>query len=186
MTSYAAPTTTISEFYHVIESRITQDIDILLQRGGKPNISAAAREFNVPEQRFRARWNGRRSNQDVVLWNRKLKEHEELAVCTYLDRSDKFELLFMISGCANGVLRRAHVDEGPPPQVSEHWLAAFWNGTTPSILCANNQSKRSTERTHKTSIQIALSRHYPKSSKYTTSSGPHPQAPNCSTQHSLT
>ena len=55
MTSNAAPNTTISEPYHVIESRITQGVDILLRRGGKPNISAAAREFNVPEQRFRAR-----------------------------------------------------------------------------------------------------------------------------------
>ena len=58
MTSNAAPTTTISEFYHITESRITQGIDILRQRGGKPNISTAAREFNVPEQRVRARWNG--------------------------------------------------------------------------------------------------------------------------------
>ena len=49
------------------------------------------------------------------IMEQKVKEHEELAVCTYLDRSDKFGLLFMISGCANGVLRRAHVDEGPPP-----------------------------------------------------------------------
>jgi hypothetical protein len=137
MTSNAAPNTTISEPYHVIESRITQGIDILLQRGGKPNISAAAREFNVPEQRFRARWNGRRSNQDVVLWNRKLKEHEELAVCTNLDRLDKVGLharLFMISGGANGVLRRAHVDEGPPPQVSEHWARRFLERHHPEYL----------------------------------------------------
>ena len=51
MTSHAAPnppTTTITEPYDVVESRITQGIDILLQRGGKPNIAAAAREFNVP------------------------------------------------------------------------------------------------------------------------------------------
>ena len=27
----------------------------------------------------------------------------------------------MIADRANGVLRRAHVGEGPPPQVSEHW-----------------------------------------------------------------
>ena len=47
----------IAELYHVTENRITQGIDILLRRGGKPNIAAAAREFNVPEQRLRARWN---------------------------------------------------------------------------------------------------------------------------------
>ena len=96
MTPHAAPntptTTTITETYHVIESRITQSIDILLQRGGKPNLSAAAREFKVPLQRLRARWNGRKSKQEVVPWNRKLKEHEELAVCAYLNRLDKFGL----------------------------------------------------------------------------------------------
>ena len=79
-------------------------------------MSAAAREFNVPEQRFRARWNGQRSEQGVVSWNAKLKEHEELVVCTYLDRLDKTGLharLFMIADCANTVLRRAHVEDGP-------------------------------------------------------------------------
>ena len=55
-------------------------------------------------------------------------------------------------------------------------LAVFWNDT-PSILYANNQSKRSTERTHKTPIQIAPSRHYSKSSKHITSSGAHPELP---------
>ena len=130
MTSHAAPnppTTTITKPYHVVESRITQGIDIL-QRGGNPNFSAEAREFNVPLQRLRARWNGRRSKQEVVPWNRKLKEHEDSAVCTYLGRLDKIGLyarLFMIADRANGVLRRAHVGEGPPPQVSEHWARRF-------------------------------------------------------------
>ena len=31
----------------------------------------------------------------------------------------------MIADCANAVLRRAHVDEGSPPQVSEHWARRF-------------------------------------------------------------
>ena len=64
----------------------------------------------------------------MVPWNRKLKEHEELAICAYLDRLDKIGLytrLFMIADCANAVLRRAHVDEGSPPQVSEHWARRF-------------------------------------------------------------
>ena len=70
MTSKDAPspptTTTTAEPYYAIESRITQGIDILLQRGGKVNIAAAAREFNVPEQRLRARWNGRKSKKEAV------------------------------------------------------------------------------------------------------------------------
>jgi len=82
----------------------------------------------VPLQRLRARWNGRKSKQEVVPRNRKLKEHEELAVCAYLDRLDEIGLharLFMIADRANAVLRRAHVDEGSPPQVSEHWGRRF-------------------------------------------------------------
>ena len=31
----------------------------------------------------------------------------------------------MIADCANAVLRRAHVDEGSPSQVSEHWARRF-------------------------------------------------------------
>ena len=120
------PTTMITEPYDVV----TQGIDILLQRGGKPNIAAAEREFNVPVQRLRARWSGRRSKQEVVPWGGRLGGHGGLAVCTYLDRLDKVGLharLFMIADCANGVLRRAHVGEGPPPlaQVSEHWARRF-------------------------------------------------------------
>ena len=101
MTSHAAPNpppTTITEPYHVIESRITQSIDIPLQRDGKPNLSVAAQEFKVPLQRLRARWNGRKSKQEVVSWNRKLKEHEELAVCAYLNCLDKIGLHATRSG----------------------------------------------------------------------------------------
>ncbi|KAF8538983.1 hypothetical protein BDD12DRAFT_883702 [Trichophaea hybrida] len=85
MTSKAAPsppTTKIIEPYHVIEAQITQAINILHEQpeGGKPNIAAAARQFFVPEQRLRARWNGHRSKQDVIPANRKLREYQELAI----------------------------------------------------------------------------------------------------------
>ncbi|KAF8251779.1 hypothetical protein K440DRAFT_511202, partial [Wilcoxina mikolae CBS 423.85] len=94
----------------------------------KPNIAAAAREFFVPEQRLRIRWNGCRSKQDVVPANRKLSEYQELAVCTHLNRLDKIALparLFMIADCANAILRRDHVGEGSPSQVSEYWVPYF-------------------------------------------------------------
>ena len=58
----------------------------------------------------------------------KVKEHEVLAFCTYLDRLDKIGLharLFMIVDCANAVLRRPPVDEGLPPQVGEHLARHF-------------------------------------------------------------
>ena len=92
----------------------------------------------------------------MVPWNRKLEEHGDLAACACLDCLDKLGLhaLFMIADYANAVLRRAHVNGGPPPQVGEHWARRFWNDTL-SILCANNQSKRSTERKHKTLISFS-------------------------------
>jgi hypothetical protein len=60
-----SPTIKIIEPYHIIESRITQAIDILYKRGDKPNITAAVKEFLVSLQWLRARWNGRKSKQDL-------------------------------------------------------------------------------------------------------------------------
>ena len=128
MASSTTATTKIVEPYHAIENRITQAIDILRERGGKPNIAAAAREFHVTESRLRGRWNGRKAKSDIVPANRKLQEHQELAVCSYLDRLDKIGIparTFMITGCANSILRRAADGLGPPPAVSEHWARRF-------------------------------------------------------------
>ena len=110
MASSTTTTTKIVEPYHVIEDRITQAIDILRERGGNPNVAAAAREFHVTESRLRGRWNGRKAKSDIILANRKLQEHQELAVCSYLGRLDKIgnpARTFMITGCANSILHRA-------------------------------------------------------------------------------
>ena len=85
MASSATPTTEPVESYHAIEDRITQAIIVLRERGGKPNISAAAREFRVTATRLRAIWNGRKSKSDIIPGNRRLQEHQELVVCIYLD-----------------------------------------------------------------------------------------------------
>jgi hypothetical protein len=54
------------ESYESIEARIQEAIDDLEKRDEeKPNLAAAAREFEVPITRLRARWNGRRSKCDV-------------------------------------------------------------------------------------------------------------------------
>jgi hypothetical protein len=47
-------------------------IDILHGRGENPNIAAAAKEFFLPVQRLLARWNGRKSKQDLTPGNRRL------------------------------------------------------------------------------------------------------------------
>ena len=77
---------------------------------------------------MRGRWNGRKAKSDIVPANRKLREHQELAVCSYLDRLDKIGIparTFMITGCVNSILRRAADGLGPPPAVSEHWARRF-------------------------------------------------------------
>ena len=111
MSSTGATTTPtqIVDTYHAIESRATQAIRTLQERGGKPNIAVAAKGFFVPKQRLGRRWNGRRSKQQPP-GNRKWGENQELAVCQYLDRLNTIGLpahLFMITDCANAILRAA-------------------------------------------------------------------------------
>ena len=72
-----------------------------------------------------------------------MSEYQELAICQYLDRLDNIGLparRFMITGCANAILRRSHPADpiDPPPQVSIGH-AAFWNDTR-SILSGLNIS----------------------------------------------
>jgi hypothetical protein len=102
------------ESYESIETRIQEAIDVLQERDEeKPNLSAAAREFEVPMQRLRARWNGRRSKCDVPGPNKKLTGDQELAVCLYLDRLDAIGTCArkkMVTNCANAILARAHED----------------------------------------------------------------------------
>ena len=146
MASSATPTTEPVESYHAIEDRITQAIIVLRERGGKPNISAAAREFHISQSRLRARWNGRKAKSDIIPSNRKLKEHQELAVCSYLDRLDKLGIPVhtpTITGYANSILRRAHGGDGPPPVVSEHWARRFLE-RHPQYL-VRKQSARATD-----------------------------------------
>jgi len=55
------------ESYGSVESRIQKAITELLRRNVKsPNLAAAAREFDLPPQQFRARWNGRGSKEKRV------------------------------------------------------------------------------------------------------------------------
>ena len=127
--SASAPTH-IVESYHAIEGRITQAIEILQARGGQPNIAAAARGFLLPAQRLRARWNGRPSKIQMTPSNRRLSNHQELAVCQYLDRLDNIGLparRLMVTDCANAILRRSHPADSvnPPPQVGSHWACRF-------------------------------------------------------------
>ncbi|KAA8909971.1 hypothetical protein FN846DRAFT_905340 [Sphaerosporella brunnea] len=76
-----------AESYKSVETRIQAAIEVLRKRD-VVNIAATAREFNLPEQRLRARWNGRLAKSDLPGPNKRLTEAQELAVCMYLDRLD--------------------------------------------------------------------------------------------------
>jgi hypothetical protein len=94
-----------AESYGSLEVRIQEAINVLQERGEeKPNLAAAAREFELPPQRLRARWNGRQSKFDRPAKNTKLSGDQELAVCLYLVRLDAIGTCArkkMVTNCAN-------------------------------------------------------------------------------------
>ena len=70
--------------------------------------------------------NGRPSKIQMTPGNKRLSNHQELALCQYLERLDNIGLharRFMITDCANAILRRSHLADSvnPPPQVGGHW-----------------------------------------------------------------
>ena len=134
MKSTQSTTPTIEETYESIERRIQTTITILVERGvDNPNMSAAAREFNLPMTRLRARWLGQNSKQTTPPRNRKLNAEQELALCIYLDRLDAIGTaarLPMVNSAANTILRYAHTGSGtdsstPPPVVCLDWARRF-------------------------------------------------------------
>ena len=79
----------------------------------------AAREFLLPVQRLRVRWNSQPSKIQTIPGNRRLSGHQELAVCQYLDRLNNIGLParhFMITHYANAILRRSHPADSDDPQ----------------------------------------------------------------------
>ena len=134
------PPTQIIKTYHAI----THATNTLQDRGGIPNIAAAAKEFFVPEQRLLRRWNGQRSKQQSPR-NRKLRGHQESAACQYLDRLGAIRL-FKITDCANAILQRSH-DGGRARQVSEYWARLFLEH--PEYLAHKQTSNDLIERMHK-------------------------------------
>ena len=75
------------EPYEVSESRVKQEIDILLDRGDDNlNLAAAARECQL------GGWSA--IGRTAIKTNKRISEDEELAVCLHLDRPEAiFEAL---------------------------------------------------------------------------------------------
>ena len=119
----------MSTEFAAIEARITEAC-CKLAESQRPNIAHIAREFEVPESRLRARWNGRQTQGSRPAVNKRLTEAEELAVCMYLKRLDTIGTsarLHMVTNCANDILKRNHPSgtSDPPTTVSEVWSKRF-------------------------------------------------------------
>jgi hypothetical protein len=107
------------------ENRIDQAI-CALKTQKKPNISKAAREFNVPRTTLQSRWQGRLSLKNRAPTNLKLNSTQDKALCRYLDTLERYRikpLKRMIEAAANAILKASHNDpETPPPTVGPKWL----------------------------------------------------------------
>ncbi len=116
------------ESYASIEVRLLEALNTLYTQT-LPNVTQAARDFNVPYQRLLARFYGVQSKQDRPASGRKLTDVEELAVCQYLNQLDKMGTsarLSMLVGCANSILRAREADSTTqPPTISAAWSKRF-------------------------------------------------------------
>ena len=122
----------MTESYHDIENRI-KDALSALKKGDVPNLSVAARQFNVPRSRLHHRFHGRPAKSDLPSHNRRFSSSEETALCRYLDRLDRLGLPAqreLLRGAADHILAKTWTpDPDNPneqsPQVGNHWVARF-------------------------------------------------------------
>lgn len=111
--------------YRDVEERILEAVEDL-EHQDKPNIASTARDFDVPEQRLRKRYQGRASKIEVGGQNKALSEAEELTVCQSIDRLDECGLSArprMLIGIANRVLSFRSRTSSLPTYVSASWPA---------------------------------------------------------------
>lgn len=114
--------------YLDIEDRIIEACHALYHEE-KPNISQAARQFDVPYDRLRARYKGRVSRSERPVIGRKLDDAQEEALCNYLNTLDDLGVhprLHTVTHSANSILRDSHDDpQTPPPTVGSTWTNRF-------------------------------------------------------------
>jgi len=114
--------------YHEVEERISQAL-YALQNRQKAKIAPIAREFGVPYQRLKARYNGRISRSQRPSFNSKLSEMQELAITLYLDSLERICCSAspqMVVACANSILKQAHTDPSTTaPVVDASWFTRW-------------------------------------------------------------
>ena len=121
--------------YHTIEARIQEAIQSL-HEGKSRSIRAAARQFIVPENRLRHRYNGRLSKSAIGGRNKKLSDAQDSALINYIDHLNRSGGQHItretLDTAANRLLAQSHIGKGPPPTVSAAW-ARRWLQRHPDI-----------------------------------------------------
>jgi hypothetical protein len=96
-----------------------------LHHQSRPNISKVAREFDVPYQRLRSRYQGKKSLFEREPNGRKLDPAQEKALCSWIDYNDSLGLPVkrtQIVSAATSILKLANPSS---PPLSEKWLKRF-------------------------------------------------------------
>ncbi|KAJ5112092.1 hypothetical protein N7532_000137 [Penicillium argentinense] len=112
--------------------RTNKEIEELIEKAleklhtqSRPNISKVAREFDVPYQRLRSRYRGKKSLFEREPNGRKLDPAQEKALCGWIDYNDSLGVPVkrtQIVAAATSILKLANPSS---PPLSEKWLKRF-------------------------------------------------------------
>jgi hypothetical protein len=106
--------------YNQEESEIAKALS-LVSKHPQPNLTALARQFNVPYDRLRRRYLGKPSRSTRKRAGKKLTELQESEILKQISQLDHRS----ITRVANQILERDHIGEYPPPIVSNKWCQRF-------------------------------------------------------------
>jgi hypothetical protein len=112
--------------YSDIETRVLKACEIA-QGQKKPNISALARQFDVPYQRLRARIHGRATRSTRPISTKTLDDIQEKALIRWIRQLDSLytpPTPAMIERTANQILQR-NMENEPPHTVGNAWVYRF-------------------------------------------------------------
>lgn len=126
--------------YKVTEARVTKACEAA--RGQrKPNITALAREYDVPYTRLRSRFKGVSSRLARESTNKRLNSAQETAVIQWMRQVDSLYVsptANMIAQCANQVV--AASSDASPRRLDRNWVYRF-RGQLPKDMAFTKQKK---------------------------------------------
>ena len=107
--------------YSAIEQRIQTACETARHQK-KPNISALARQHEVPVHRLRARFQGRQSRSQRTITTKRLTDLQEAALIRWIDRLDCLHVsptAGMVAASANAMIQKHNPDADP---VGKTWV----------------------------------------------------------------